>query len=89
MTAHANRHGALRVVGMVVGVMIAPVFAPTLIWATIAVDLPLAVVIFQLLTLAAISNTLAHSLIRNYPPGEDGVGQAMSDKSWSSEPASG
>lgn len=92
MTAHANPYGPLRVLGAVVGVTIAPVAAPTLIWATIAVDLPLALVIVQLLTLAAFSNTLVHRLIRNYRTdyaAADVTEQAMLDKSWSSEPTSG
>lgn len=89
MTVQAHRDGPLRAVGMIFGLMFAPVATPTLIWAAVAVDLPLALVILQLLALAVVSNTFAHRLIRNCAADDDGTDPPMLDKSWSSEPTSG
>ncbi|BBX41397.1 hypothetical protein [Mycobacterium simiae] len=89
MTAQPHRDGPLRAVGMIFGLMFAPVATPTLIWTTVAVDVPLALVILQLLVLALVSNTFAHRLIHNCAADGDGVNPPMLDKSWSSEPTSG
>lgn len=90
-----NRHstqsdfGAMQLLGMLAGLLIAPVATPALIWATIAADLPLTLVIGQLFVMAVISNWLSRKTIRNYEP-TDGVGadETMGNP-WSSEPSTG
>jgi hypothetical protein len=79
----------MQLLGMVTGLMVAPVATPALIWATIASNLPLALVIGQLFVVAAISNWLSRKTIRNYQLIEgSGDGQTMGNP-WSSEPPNG
>jgi uncharacterized membrane protein YfcA len=76
----------MQLLGMIAGLMVAPIATPTLIWATIAADLPLALVILQLLVMAAFSNWLSRKTIRNYNLVEGaGDDQAMGNL-WSSAP---
>jgi membrane protein implicated in regulation of membrane protease activity len=81
--------GAMQLLGMVAGLLIAPVATPALIWATVAANLPLALVIVQLFVMAVISNWLSRRMIRNYEL-TDGAGddETMSNP-WSSEPSNG
>lgn len=58
MNGECNQN-AIRVLGMLAGLMIAPVATPALIWVTVAANLPLAVVIPQLIVMAVISQWLS------------------------------
>ncbi len=50
--------------GMLAGLVLTPAATPALIWAAIATDLPLTLVIFQLIVMAVTSNMLLCNLIR-------------------------
>jgi hypothetical protein len=62
--------GAIQLLGVLGGLMVAPVVTPALIWATIAADLPLALVILQLFIMSVISNWLSHIIVRSFKPFE-------------------
>jgi uncharacterized membrane protein YfcA len=79
----------MQLLGMIAGLMVAPVATPALIWATIAADLPLALVIVQLFAMAVFSNWFSRKTIRNYRSIEgDSDDQTLSNP-WSSEPPNG
>jgi hypothetical protein len=79
----------MQLLGMIAGLMVAPVATPALIWATIAANLPLALVIAQLFAMAVFSNWLSRKTIRDYNPAEgDSDDQTLSNP-WSSEPPNG
>ena len=79
----------MQLLGMIAGLMVAPVATPALIWATIAADLPLALVIVQLFAMAVISNWFSRKTIRDYKLAEgDSEDQTLSNP-WSSEPPNG
>jgi uncharacterized membrane protein YfcA len=79
----------MQLLGMIAGLMVAPVATPALIWATIAANLPLALVIAQLFAMAVFSNWLSRKTIRDYKPAEaDRDDQTLSNP-WSSEPPNG
>jgi hypothetical protein len=81
--------GTMQLLGMIAGLMVAPVATPALIWATIAADPPLALVIVQLFAMAVISNWFSRKTIRDYKPAEgDSDDQTLSNP-WSSEPPNG
>jgi hypothetical protein len=56
---------------MLAGVILAPAATPALIWVTVAADLPLALVILQLLVMAAVSHSLTRITIRALVPAEE------------------
>ena len=57
---------------MLVAFMVGPIATPALIWFTLAADLPLALVILLLVTMAVVSNGLSHIIIRRYNVAEAG-----------------
>jgi hypothetical protein len=73
MNGEAGQAGAIRVLGTLAGLMIAPVATPALIWVTVATDLPLAVVIPQLAVMATISHWLSRITVGAWRPVENGV----------------
>jgi uncharacterized membrane protein len=81
--------GAMQLLGMLAGLLIAPVATPALIWATIAANLPLALVIVQLFVMAAISNWLSRKTIRNYELADGGGADETMSNPWSGEPSNG
>lgn len=79
----------MQLLGMLAGLLIAPVLTPALIWATIAANLPLALVIVQLFVMAVISNWLSRKMIRSYELTDSvGAEETMSNP-WNSEPSNG
>jgi hypothetical protein len=79
----------MQLLGMIAGLMVAPVATPALIWATIAANLPLALVIVQLFAMALFSNWFSRKTIRDYKPTEgDSDDQTLSNP-WNSEPPNG
>jgi hypothetical protein len=74
---------------MFLGFMVAPVATPALIWATLAADLPLVLVIVQLFIIAAMSNWLSHITVRACQLFERGGDDHTIGKSWNTEPRSG
>ena len=66
MNPSASQRGTVQLLGMVAGLMIAPVATPALIWTTIAANLPLALVILQLFVMAVFSNWLSRKTIHYY-----------------------
>lgn len=57
---------------ILVGFMVGPIATPALIWFTLAADLPLALIILLLITMALVSNGLSHIIIRRYDMAEAG-----------------
>ncbi|GLE51671.1 hypothetical protein [Mycobacterium montefiorense] len=83
-----NNFGAMQLMGILAGLMIAPVATPALIWATITANLPLALVIMQLFVMAVVLNWLSRKMIRNHELTDDSDDDTMSNP-WSSEPSNG
>jgi uncharacterized membrane protein YfcA len=79
----------MQLLGMIAGLMVAPVATPALIWAAIAADLPLALVIVQLIAMAVFSNWFSRKTIRDYKPAEGDRGDRTLSNPWSSEPPNG
>jgi uncharacterized membrane protein YfcA len=79
----------MQLLGMIAGLMVAPIATPTLIWGTIAADLPLALVILQLIVMAVFSNWLSRKTIRDYNPAEGHSDDQTLSNPWSSEPPNG
>jgi len=77
--------GTMQLLGIIAGLMVAPVAMPALIWATIAANLPLTVVIVPLFVMAVLSNWLSRKIIRNYKPGDGASGDLTLSNTWSSE----
>ena len=80
---------AMQVLGMLTGLIVAPVATPALIWATLTADVPLALVILQLFIIAVISNLLLHIVIRIYNLVRDGSDDQTIGNPWSAWPRSG
>jgi hypothetical protein len=74
---------------MFLGLMVAPVATPALIWATLAADLPLVLVIVQVFIMAAVSNWLSHIMVRASQLFEGSGDDQTIGKSWNTEPRSG
>jgi hypothetical protein len=91
MNRNRSQHdtGTMQLLGMVAGLMVAPVATPALIWATIAANLPLTPVIMQLFALAVFSNWLSRKAIRNYKSIEGTSDDLTLSNTWSSEPPNG
>jgi hypothetical protein len=89
MNGDSGRSGTIRLVAMVTGLLVAPAITPALIWTTIAANLPLGVVITQLVALALISKIVFRRLFRLCEPIDSHGGAPAVAKSWSSEPANG
>jgi hypothetical protein len=51
-----REYRSARLAVMLLVAMVSPVATPTLIWVTLAADLPLAVIVAEILILAALSN---------------------------------
>jgi hypothetical protein len=89
MNENSNDTGTVQLLAMVTGLMVAPIMTPALIWTTIATNLPLALVIAQLVMMALISKLLLRKLFRCHTPIEDGSGGHAVHNPWSSEPSNG
>ena len=89
MNGTRNQSGTMQLLGMMAGLMVAPVLTPALIWATVMANLPLALVIVQLLVLAAFSNWFSRRMIRHHEPIEDGNHDQTTRNPWSTEPSHG
>jgi hypothetical protein len=89
MNTSASRRGTVELLGMVAGLMIAPVATPALIWATIAANLPLALVILQLFVMAVFSNWLSRKTIHDYGMAEGSGDPQTKCETWSSEAPNG
>jgi hypothetical protein len=76
---------ATQLLGMFLGLIVAPIATPALIWATLATDLPPVLVILQLFIMAAVSNWLSHTIIRACKAFEGGGGDLTIGKSWNTE----
>ena len=76
----------MQLLGMIAGLMVAPVATPVLIWATVAANLPLALVIAQLFAMAVFSNWFSRKTIRDYKPAEGDSEDRTLSNPWSSEP---
>jgi hypothetical protein len=74
---------------MFLGLTVAPVATPALIWATLATDLPLVLVIVQLFIMAAMSNWLSHIIVRACQLFESNGDDHTIGKSWNPVPRSG
>jgi uncharacterized membrane protein len=81
--------GAIQLLGMLLGLTVAPVATPALIWATITADLPLALVILQLFIMAVMSNWLSHIAVRSCMLFEETRDDQTAGNPWSTEPLSG
>ncbi|CDO91145.1 hypothetical protein AWC29_03470 [Mycobacterium triplex] len=81
--------GAIQPLGMVAGSLVAPVITPALIWATIAANLPLALVIVQLFAMAVFSNWVSRKLIHDHAPIEGNYHDHAMSKPWSAGPSNG
>ncbi len=79
----------MQLLGVTAGLVVAPVATPVLIWATIAVNLPLTPVIMQLVGIAVFSNWLSRKTIRRCNPVEEANDDQPLSKPWSSEPPNG
>jgi hypothetical protein len=89
MSMNENGNGTFQLLAMIAGLMVAPIMAPALIWTTIAANLPLTLVIAQLVVVAVISKLLLRKLFRWQSLIESGPeGQAVGNL-WSSEPSNG
>jgi hypothetical protein len=69
-TSSQSGAGTMQLLGMIAGLTVAPVATPVLIWATIAANLPLTLVIAQLFAMAVFSNWFSRKTIRDYKPAE-------------------
>ena len=79
----------MQLLGMIAGLTVAPVATPVLIWATIAANLPLTLVIAQLFAMAVFSNWFSRKTIRDYKPAEGDRGDQTLSNPWSTEPPNG
>jgi hypothetical protein len=59
MNGHCSQTNAPHVLGMLAGLTIAPVATPALIWVSLATNLPLAVMIPQLIVMAMVAHWLS------------------------------
>jgi hypothetical protein len=89
MNPSASQRGTVQLLGMVAGLMIAPVATPALIWATVAANLPLALVILQLFVMAVFSNWVSRKTIHHYDMTEGSDDPQTMGETWSSEAPSG
>jgi len=87
MNETRSQSGTMQLLGMMAGLMVAPVMMPALIWVTVVANLPLALVIAQLFILAVFSNWFSRRMIRHHVPIEDGSPDQTTRNSWSSEPS--
>ncbi|WAJ44870.1 hypothetical protein OK015_27915 [Mycobacterium sp. Aquia_216] len=83
MNENRSQGGAIQLLGMIAGLMLAPIATPALIWATIAANLPLALVIVQLFVMAVISNWLSRKTIRPHELIEDDRDDQAMSNLWS------
>jgi uncharacterized membrane protein len=89
MNENRSQGGAIQLLGMMTGLMVAPVVTPALIWATIAANLPLALVIVQLFVMAVISNWLSRKMIHHHKLIDEADDDETMSEPWSSEPLNG
>jgi hypothetical protein len=76
-TSSQSGAGTMQLLGMIAGLTVAPVATPVLIWATIAANLPLTLVIAQLFAMAVFSNWFSRKTIRDYKPAEGDSGTRL------------
>jgi uncharacterized membrane protein len=88
MNENRSQGGAIQLLAMMTGLMVAPVITPALIWATLAANLPLALVIVQLFVMAVVSNWLSRKTIHHHKLIDD-AGDDQTIDSCSSEPSNG
>jgi hypothetical protein len=64
----SSNQGSVHALAVLAGSMVAPTATPALVWATIAADLPLVLVILELLVMATISNWLSRKALLAQEP---------------------
>lgn len=89
MNENSTQYGTIQLLGMIAGVLVAPAITPALIWTTIAANLPLALVILQLVVMGLISKLLLSKLFRFRELNHGDHGGRTTSNPWSTEPSSG
>ncbi|WAC92059.1 hypothetical protein [Mycobacterium sp. Aquia_213] len=89
MNENKSQTGTIQLLGVMTGLMVAPVITPALIWATIAANLPLALVIVQLLAMAVFSNWLSRKAIGDHATIEGARDDQTMGDPWSNDPSNG
>jgi hypothetical protein len=89
MNENSTQYGTIQLLGMIAGVLVAPAITPMLIWTTIAANLPLALVILQLVVIALMSKLLLRKLFRFYELTDGDRGGQTTSNPWSTEPSNG
>ncbi|MCV7410882.1 hypothetical protein AWC05_26140 [Mycobacterium florentinum] len=89
MNENSTQYGTIQLLSMVAGALVAPAITPALTWTTIATNLPLALVIVQLVAMALISNLLLHKLFRFHELNDGDRDDQATSNPCSGEPPNG